>query len=100
MKSLLILIVMALLFLVGPYLLIKYWYKTIRFKMNDYIVWNDRLFIVVSIFRLEGKTKYQLTAIESYMEILVVDSDEIDTNAILKSQHDKIKGKLDGKENG
>ena len=91
---------MALLFLVGPYLLIKYWYKSIRFKVNDHIVWNDRLFIVVSICRLEGKTKYQLTAIESYMEILVIDSDEIDTNAILKSQHDKIKGKLDGKENG
>lgn len=96
MKSLLILIVMSLLFLVGPYLLIKYWYKTIRFKVNDHIIWNDRLFIIVSIFRLEGKTKYQLTAIASFLEILVIDSDIIDTNAILKSQYDNIERQKNG----
>ena len=91
---------MSLIFLVGPYFLIKYWYKTIKFDLNDEIVWNDKLFIIVGIFRLEGETKYQLTSMEGCMDILVIDSNEIDNYAILKSKYDKIKGKLNGKKNG
>lgn len=93
---------MALLFLVGPYLLIKYWYKTTKFNLDDVIVWNDELFIIVSIFKLEGKGKiqYQLTSMEGNMDILIIDCDKLDTNAILKSKYDKIKGKSNGKKNG
>ncbi len=81
---------MSAIFLVLPYMLIKYWYKNIRFKVRDVIIWDGLEYQVTAIIRLEGKTEYQLTCIQD-MGVIRMGSDTIDSNAISKSQYDKIK---------
>ena len=81
---------MSTIFLVVPYLLIKYWYKDVSFKVKDSIIWNGSEYRITNVIRLEGKTRYQLTSIDD-MTVHVRYSDEIDADAILKSEYDKIK---------
>lgn len=90
MSALLFLIVMLGLFLVLPYMVIKYGYKHIRFKLKDVIIWQSLAYQVTAVIRLKGKSEYQLTCIQD-MGIVKVDSETIDSDAILKSQYDKIK---------
>ena len=91
MRALILLMLISLIFLIGPYMLIKYWYRNVNFKVNDKIVWNGRAYQVTGISYEQGQTDYQITAMEGGTEIHVVDSRELDKSAIFKSQWDKIK---------
>ena len=91
MSALLLLIIMSAIFLVVPYVLIKYWYRNIRFKLKDVIIWHGLEYHVTAVIRLEGKSEYLLMCVIDMDVISKMDSNVIDSEAILKSQYNKIK---------